>query len=196
MENSKGVLVDGYQTAEKDKNLIAWNLVNQLPSDGSLDGMYTIKIKAVDKDGIIKEQTLTFFYDSKVPALTSITPADGSVFTTAPTQIVVKATDVNGSGIDFATSRASMKLMIGTKEITNIVRIDNGVDTMTFSLPILEDKGNYTASIKLRDRAGNENSYSTQFDYVDKTVDLLPEVVSTTIAVSYTHLTLPTKRIV
>jgi methionine-rich copper-binding protein CopC/flagellar hook assembly protein FlgD len=180
LENSKGVVVDGYQTIDKNTNLIAWNLTSQLPTDGSADGTYTVKVKAVDYDGIIKEQVSTFLYDSQVPALTSIIPADGSVFTTAPTQIVVKATDVNGSGIDFASSRASMKLMIGTKEIANIVKTDNGVDTMTFSLPALSDKGKYTASITLKDKAGNVYSYSIQFDYVEKSVDLLPEVTSTT----------------
>jgi len=178
MENSKGVIVDGYQTVDKNSSVIAWNLTNQLPTDGSADGTYTIRIKVVDNDGIIKEQTSTFLYDSKVPVLTSITPADGSVFTTAPTQIVVKATDVNGSGVDFATSRASLKLMIGTKEITNVVRIDNGVDTMTFNLPALVDKGKYTVSINLKDRAGNEILNSIQFDYIDKPIDLLPELLS------------------
>jgi len=184
MEDSKGVLVDGYQTDEKDKNLIAWNLVNQLPTDGSLDGMYTIKIKAVDKDGIIKEQTTTFFYDTNVPVLTSITPADGSVFTTALTEIVIKVSDGSGSGVDFSKASIS-KFLVGNKEITNILkddkgvytnilRSDNGVDTIKFSLPILEDKGSYTASIKLRDRAGNEYTYQSKFSFVEA---LLPKVL-------------------
>jgi len=179
LENQNGVVVDGYQTIDKNNNIIAWNLANLLPSDGSADGTYIIKIKAVDKDGIIKEQTSTFFYDTKVPVLASITPVDGSVLTTAPTEIVVKATDVNGSGVDFATSRASMALKVGNTVISNVVRIDNGVDTMTFNLPVLEDTGEYTINITLKDRAGNEYLLTSRFKYVSKSVDVLPEVTST-----------------
>ncbi|MGQ9608576.1 MAG: Ig-like domain-containing protein [bacterium] len=177
LEGPGNVQIPGTQT--DDKNLtISWELTNPIPTDGSADGTYTIKVKAVDKSGGTKEHVFTFLYDTKVPTLTSITPSDNSIITTTLTEIIAKVSDGAGSGVDFAASRASMKLMMGTKEIPNILRRDNGVDTMTFSFPSLEDTGRYTIEIKLKDRAGNEHTYQLGFDFVKKETDILPEVVS------------------
>lgn len=175
--NPNNVLVSGFQTDDASKT-INWELTNPLPTDGTADGTYTIKVKAVDKTGAFREQSFTFLYDTKVPILTSITPADNSVITTALNEIVAKASDGNGSGIDFASSRASIRLKIGTKEITNILKIDNGIDTMTFTFPVLEDTGKYTIELTLKDRAGNSYTYISRFDYVGKASDVLPEVTA------------------
>ncbi|MEK7399263.1 MAG: Ig-like domain-containing protein, partial [Candidatus Poribacteria bacterium] len=173
--NPNNVLVAGFQT-DDDNRTINWELNSPLPTDGSADGTYTIKIKAVDKTGANREQAFTFLYDTKVPIITSIIPADGSVLTTTLTGIIAKASDGTGSGVDFAASKSSIALKIGTKTITNILKIDNGIDTMTFTFPVLEDTGKYTIELNLKDRAGNAYTYATKFDYVGKASDVLPEV--------------------
>ncbi|MGB9596335.1 MAG: Ig-like domain-containing protein, partial [Candidatus Poribacteria bacterium] len=175
--NPNNVELPGFQTNDNSKT-IYWELTNPLPTDGTADGTYTIKVKAVDKAEGFREQTFTFLYDTRVPVLTSITPADGSIITTPLTTIVMKVSDGNGSGIDFASSRASMTLKVGTKTITNIIKTDNGIDTMTFTFPVLEDTGKYTIEISLKDRAGNVNPIISRFDYVGKSSDVLPEVSS------------------
>ncbi len=173
LEGPGNIQVPGKQTDDKDRTIF-WELANLLPTDGSADGTYTIKVKAVNKSGISKDFVFTFLYDTKVPTLTSITPADNSIITTTLTEIVAKVSDGTGSGVDFAASKASMKLMMGTKEIPNILRSDNGIDTMTFKFSSLEDTGRYTIEIKLKDRAGNEHTYQSGFDFVKKETDVLP----------------------
>jgi flagellar hook assembly protein FlgD/methionine-rich copper-binding protein CopC len=175
--NPNNVLVAGFQT-DDDNKTINWELNSPLPTDGSADGTYTIKIKAVDKTGATREQAFTFLYDTKVPILTSIIPADGSILTTTLTEIIAKASDGTGSGVDFAASKSSIALKVGTKTITNILKIDNGVDTMTFTFPVLEDTGKYTIELNVKDRAGNAYTYTSKFDYVGKASDVLPEVTA------------------
>jgi len=177
LEDPQGVEVPGIQT-DDDQDAITWELTISLPTDGSVDGTYTIKVSAVDKDGEITEESFAITYDTQVPAITSITPVNGSVLTTSPSEIVVQASDGTGSGIDFASSKGSMRLRLNNADIPNILRKDNGVDTMTFSFPELEDTGEYTIEITLSDRAGNEYTYQSKFDFTEETIDVLPEVVS------------------
>ena len=140
--------------------MITWEF-SPLPADGSADGTYTIRVKAVSKSGITKDYSSTFLYDTKAPTLTSITPADGSVLITAPTQVIIKVSDGTGSGINFVDSRSSMTL----SSVSNIIKSDNGIDTMTFSFAALGNTGEYTINITLKDKAGNANPLSSRFRY-------------------------------
>jgi len=173
--NSTGVTMPGRQV-DDGNDTITWVLTNPLPTDGSADNTYTIKVKAVDKAGRELEDSFTFVYDTQVLVVTSITPADGSVLTTAPTEVVIQVSDGAGSGADFAASMSTMTLSGVSGD--SIVREDNGVDTMTFTFPALEDTGTYTVSITLKDKAGNEFAYQSEFDFVADTTDVLPEIVS------------------
>jgi len=174
--NPNDVEIAGYQTNDNNQT-VTWNLNNPLPSDGSADGDYKIEIKATDKSNGESEYTTTFTYDTIVPIMTSITPADGSVITTSLSEIIVKVSDA-GSGMDFASSRASLNLKLGNQTITNIIRTDNGTDTMNFRFPALKENGKYDISLTLKDRAGNEHPYDVEFDF-GKAEDTLPEVLST-----------------
>ncbi|MFC1714561.1 Ig-like domain-containing protein [Candidatus Poribacteria bacterium] len=168
-----GVEVGGVQT-DDDNDTIAWELTSPLPTDGSADGTYTVNVSAVDKAGGTTAFSSTFVYDTQVPTITSITPADGSVLTGGPSEVVIVVSDGGGSGVDFASSKASMTL----SGVSDIVREDNGVDTMTFSFAAPEDIGKYTIQITLSDGAGNQQTYQSEFDLVEKTTDVLPEVTS------------------
>ena len=176
LENPDGIVVPGIKKDNKNDTII-WELSSPLPTDGSADGVYTIKVKAVDKTGDSTEESYSFTYDTLVPTVTSIIPVDKSTLTVAPAQIVIKVSDGEGSGIDFASSKASMKLKVGSIDIVIILRQDNGLDTMTFSLPELEI-GKYSIEITLKDKAGNSYTYTSRFDLVEKASDVLPEVVS------------------
>ena len=173
--NLMGVTMPGRQVDDGNDTII-WVLTNPLATDGSADNTYTINVKAVDKVGRELEDSFTFVYDTQVLVVTSITPADGSVLTTAPTEIVIQVSDGAGSGADFAASMSTMSLSGVSGD--SVVREDNGVDTMTFTFPALEDTGTYTVSITLRDKAGNEFAYQSEFDFVADTTDVLPEIVS------------------
>ncbi|HGJ65722.1 TPA: hypothetical protein ENS27_10065, partial [bacterium] len=140
---------------------------------------YTIRVNAVDKTGGKNESIATFTYDTLIPLLISITPSNGDILTQPITEIIAKVSDGNGGGLDFAVSRASMKLKRDGVEITSISRRDNGIDTLTFGFAELSDFGKYTIELKLVDKAGNEFTYQTKFDYVRKTTEALPDVTST-----------------
>jgi methionine-rich copper-binding protein CopC len=168
-----GVEVGGVQT-DDDNSTITWELTSPLPTDGSVDGTYTINVNAVDKAGGTTAFTSTFTYDTQVPTIVSITPADGSVLTAGPSEVVMVVSDNSGSGLDFAASRSSMSL----SGVSDIVREDNGVDTMVFSFAAPEDIGKYTIQITLIDRAGNQQTYQSEFGLVEKSTDVLPEVTS------------------
>ena len=91
-----------------EQTLSDGNLSTTLPGDGSKDGKYTIAVTAVDKVGNTKTATYTFFFDTVFPKITSITPADGAILTSAPANIVIVLNDGNGSGSDLsATAKSS-----------------------------------------------------------------------------------------
>ena len=174
LENPQGVELAGVQT-DNDSDTITLELNNLLPTDGSADGNYTIKIEAVDKADRTTEKDVTFLYDTQVPTITSITPSDGSLVTTL-TGIMVMVSDGAGGGVDFASSKGSMRLLLDGVEIPNILRQDNGVNMMVFNFPALEDAGKYTVEITLMDKAENQYTYVSKFDFVEKPTDVLPEV--------------------
>jgi hypothetical protein len=168
----------GVQT-DNGTDTLFWELVSPVPADGSADGTYTIQVKAVDKTGGTTEESITFLYDTQVPDITGITPPDGGILTESPTRVVVQVSDGAGSGVDFAASRVSMELTLDGAPVPNILRSDNGVDTMTFIFPELEETGRYVIQLTLTDKAGNSYTYQSRFDLVEKASDVLPEVVST-----------------
>ena len=139
----------------KVEETIVWELDDPLPTDGSADGTYTIKVRVEDKTGGVAQYNSTFLYDSRVVAILSTTPVDEAVVT-ALNQIVIQASDGTGSGINFAETMATMTLTDVSADA--IIREHNGVDTMTFSFPALENPGMYSVGITIWDNAGTDDA--------------------------------------
>ena len=62
--------------------------------------------------------------------------------------------------------------------VVSIIRQDDGNDTMTFDFDAPENTGEYIIQITLSDRAGNQHTYQSKFDFVDEPANVLPELAS------------------
>jgi len=161
LKDPPGKEVAGFQRDDGEA-IIRWRLSSPLPGDGSVDGQYTIVVTAVDKVGNTETTNYTFFYDTVFPQITSVTPANGAVLTTAPPKIIIVMSDDTGSGPDLAATAQALRVNVDGNNVAGST-IHDGADTITFT-PLEElDTGRYTIEVSPTDLAGNKPSQPLVF---------------------------------
>ena len=171
-----GIEVPGRQT-DDDQNTIYWILERPLPTDGTADGEYIIDVTAADKAGSTAIHQPKFMYDSMIPKVTQITPADKTVLYQSFTEIVIVLTDVNGSGVDFAGT--VVRLVSPDGDIIGGNKTDNGVDTITVTIPTLTEEGTYIIEVTPKDLSGNISAHALQYKF---SLILTPPIVKSVTA--------------
>ena len=182
---------------------IGWELATPLTREGNFDGLYSLRVSAVDKAGHVEERTFALRYDTQVPIIQTAlatqndgTPVDLSgveaqLITSPINQITVKLSDGSGSGMDVLQTTVSLIGPEGTPVGSN--QSDNGVDTVYLSFNPLHadgsDDGFYRVQVIPADLAGNMLTSPVEFPFFYST--RTPEVIATTPTefAAVTHLT-------
>ena len=200
--NTAGEVVPGTPYHD-DESTIGWELATPLTREGNFDGLYSLRVRAVDKAGYLEEKTFAVRYDTQVPTIqtaaatrndgTSIElfEAEAPLVTSPINRIVVKLSDGEGSGMDVLRTTINLIGPEGTPVGAN--QTDNGVDTVFLSFNSLRadgsDDGFYRVQVTPADLAGNTLTSPVEFQFFYGTRK--PEVISTTPTefASVTHLT-------
>ena len=186
-----------------DEGTIGWELSTPLTREGNFDGLYSVRVSAVDKAGYVEERTFALRYDTQVPIIQTAlaTQNDGTpvelsgveaqLITSSINQITVRLSDGEGSGMDVLRTTVSLigpeGMLVGTNQS------DNGSDTVYLSFNPLRadgfDDGFYRVQVTPTDLAGNTLTNPVEFPFFYGTRK--PEVITTTPAefASVTHLT-------
>ena len=186
-----------------DEGTIGWELSAPLTREGNFDGLYSVRVSAVDKAGYVEERTFALRYDTQVPIIQTAfaTQNDGTpvelsgvevqLITSSINQITVRLSDGEGSGMDVLRTTVSLigpeGMLVGTNQN------DNGSDTVYLSFNPLRadgsDDGFYRVQVTPTDLAGNTLTSPVEFPFFYGTRK--PEVITTTPAefASVTHLT-------
>ena len=200
--NAAGEVVPGTPYHD-DEATIGWELSTPLTREGNFDGLYSVRVSAVDKAGYVEERTFTLRYDTQVPIIQTAlaTQNDGTpvelsgvqaqLITSPINQITVSLSDGSGSGMDVLQTTVSLIGPEGTPVGAN--QSDNGADTVYLSFNPLRtdgsDDGFYRVQVTPTDLAGNTLTSPVEFPFFYSTRK--PEVIATTPAefASVTHLT-------
>ena len=200
--NAAGEVVPGTPYHD-DEATIGWELATPLTREGNFDGLYSLRVSAVDKAGYVEERTFALRYDTQVPIIQTalVTQNDGTpvelsrvevqLITSPINQITVRLSDGEGSGMDVLRTTVSLVGPEGTPVGTN--QSDNGVDTVYLSFNPLRadgsDDGFYRVQVTPTDLAGNTLTSPVELPFFYGTRK--PEVIATTPAefASVTQLT-------
>ena len=200
--NAAGEIVPG-TLYHDDEATIGWELATPLTREGNFDGLYSLRVSAVDKAGYVEERTFALRYDTQVPIIQTAlaTQNDGTpvelsrveaqLITSPINQITVRLSDGEGSGMDVLRTTVSLIGPEGTPVGTN--QSDNGVDTVYLSFNPLRadgsDDGFYRVQVTPTDLAGNTLTSPVELPFFYGTRK--PEVIATTPAefASVTQLT-------
>ena len=200
--NAAGEVVPG-SPYHDNESTIGWVLETPLTREGNFDGLYSLRVSAVDKAGYVEEKTFAIRYDTQVPTIHNAlvanndgTPielfaAEAQLVTSPINRIAVGFSDGAGSGMDVLRTTVSLIGPEGMPVGTN--QSDNGVDTVYLSFNPLRadgsDDGLYRVQVTPTDLAGNTLTSPIEFQFFYGTRE--PEVISTTPAefASVTHLT-------
>lgn len=200
--NAAGEVIPGTPYHD-DEATIGWELDTPLTREGNFDGLYSLRVRAVDKAGYVEERTYALRYDTQVPIIHTafVTQNDGTavelsgveaqLITSPVNQITVNLSDGEGSGMDVLRTTVSLIGPEGTPVGTN--QSDNGVDTVYLSFNPLRvdgsDDGFYRIQVTPTDLAGNTLTSPVEFPFFYGTRK--PEVIATTPTefASVTHLT-------
>ena len=200
--NAAGEVVPGTPYHD-DEATIGWELATPLTREGNFDGLYSLRVSAVDKAGYVEERTFALRYDTQVPIIQAalVTQNDGTpvelsrvevqLITSPINQITVRLSDGEGSGMDVLRTTVSLVGPEGTPVGTN--QSDNGVDTVYLSFNPLRadgsDDGFYRVQVTPTDLAGNTLTSPVELPFFYGTRK--PEVIATTPAefASVTQLT-------
>ena len=193
--------IPGEKTEDAGGGRIRWTLLTPLlGGDGSEDGEYTIKVKAVDKAGNAADPPvqISFRYDNRAPSPVSVSPMDSeerfnpfpdtNYYNLPITGFVVDFEDEEI--VDLAGRRRSTQIVFGTpKESGEGVNVlegrvvtDTDSKTLTYILnqPIVSrdgtQDGHYLLNVQAVDTAGNTKIYDYQIVYDTQR----PTLVSTT----------------
>ena len=186
-----------------DEAIIGWEFATPLTREGNFDGLYSLRVSAVDKAGYVEEKTFVVRYDTQVPTIQTAfaTRNDGTsielfesearLVTSPINRIVVRLSDGEGSGMDVLRTTLSLIGPEGVPVGTN--QSDNGVDTVYLSFNPLRadgsDDGSYRVQVTPTDLAGNTLTSPVEVPFFYGTRE--PEVIATTPAefASVTHVT-------
>ncbi|MEK9137863.1 MAG: hypothetical protein AAB393_12130, partial [Bacteroidota bacterium] len=177
-------------TPDNDNNAKSWwQLASPLSRSGDADGLYSIRVKAVDKAGNIEDKTFALRYDTQVPSAHSIrasqidgTTADvltSTLINSPINQITIEFLDGEGSGIDL--SKTTVRLVGPNGSAIGTNQRDDGANTVFLSFNPLHDDGSddglYRIQITPTDLAGNTFTSPVEFRFFYGTRK--PEIVST-----------------
>ena len=200
--NAAGEVVPGTPYHD-DEATIGWELATPLTREGNFDGLYSLRVSAVDKAGYVEERTFALRYDTQVPIIQTalVTQKDGTpvelsgveaqLITSPINRITVGFSDGEGSGMDVLRTIVSLIGPEGAPVGTN--QSDNGVDTVYLSFNPLRadgsDDGFYRVQVTPTDLAGNTLTNPVELPFFYGTRK--PEVIATTPAefASVTQLT-------
>ena len=200
--NAAGEIVPGTPYHD-DEATIGWELATPLTREGNFDGLYSLRVSAVDKAGYVEERTFALRYDTQVPIIQTalVTQNDGTpvelsgveaqLITSPINRITVGFSDGEGSGMDVLRTIVSLIGPEGAPVGTN--QSDNGVDTVYLSFNPLRadgsDDGFYRVQVTPTDLAGNTLTNPVELPFFYGTRK--PEVIATTPAefASVTQLT-------
>ena len=189
--NAAGEVIPG-SPYHDNESTIGWVLETPLTREGNFDGLYSLRVSAVDKAGYVEEKTFALRYDTQVPTIHNalVTNNDGTpielfaaepqLITSPINRIAVRFSDGAGSGMDVLRTTVSLIGPEGMSVGTN--QSDNGVDTVYLSFNSLRadgsDDGLYRVQVTPTDLAGNTLTSPIEFQFFYGTRE--PEVVSTT----------------
>ncbi|RKY03408.1 hypothetical protein DRP77_06150 [Candidatus Poribacteria bacterium] len=173
MFDPSGKPVPGSLT-DDGKEKLFWTPESPMATDGSMDGRYVIRVKAVDKAGNALERSFTLIYDTIAPTVEFVEPK-GELVTGTLTQVIAKFIDPEPGVIDFDASYLKLFDPEG-REIEGKLSND-GVSTVKLVFSNPEEEGTYTIKAMAVDKAGNGMgvTFEKQFNYSTG----LPVVVST-----------------
>ena len=189
--NAAGEVIPGAPYHDNEST-IGWVLETPLTREGNFDGLYSLRVSAVDKAGYVEEKTFAIRYDTQVPTIHNalVTNNDGTpielfaaeaqLITSPINRIAVRFSDGAGSGMDVLRTTVSLIGPEGMSVGTN--QSDNGVDTVYLSFNPLRadgsDDGLYRVQVTPTDLADNTLTSPIEFQFFYGTRE--PEVVSTT----------------
>ena len=189
--NAAGEVIPG-SPYHDNESTIGWVLETPLTREGNFDGLYSLRVSAVDKAGYVEEKTFAIRYDTQVPTIHNalVTNNDGTpielfaaeaqLITSPINRIAVRFSDGAGSGMDVLRTTVSLIGPEGMSVGTN--QSDNGVDIVYLSFNPLRadgsDDGLYRVQVTPTDLAGNTLTSPIEFQFFYGTRE--PEVVSTT----------------
>ena len=189
--NAAGEVIPG-SPYHDNESTIGWVLETPLTRESDFDGLYSLRVSAVDKAGYVEEKTFALRYDTQVPTIHNalVTNNDGTpielfaaeaqLITSPINRIAVRFSDGAGSGMDVLRTTVSLIGPEGVSVGTN--QSDNGVDTVYLSFNSLRadgsDDGLYRVQVTPTDLAGNTLTSPIEFQFFYGTRE--PEVVSTT----------------
>ncbi len=199
--NDTGEVVPGTPYHD-DQATIGWELATPLTGEGNFDGLYSLRVSAVDKAGYVEEKTFAVRYDTQVPTIQTafatkndgtpveLSEAEAPLVTSPINRVTVRFSDGAGSGIDVLRATLSLIGPGGTTVGTN--QSDNGVDTVSLSFNPLRadgsDDGAYRVQVTPTDLAGNTLTSPIEIPFFYGTRE--PEAVTTPADfASVTHLT-------
>ena len=186
-----------------DEATIGWELVTPLTREGNFDGLYSLRVSAIDKAGHVEEKTFALRYDTQAPTIHTalVAQSDGApielfgaenpLITLPINQITVGFSDGEGSGMDILRTTISLIGPEGMPVGAN--QTDNGVDTVFLWFNSLRtdgsDDGLYRVQVTPTDLAGNTLTSPVEFQFFYGTRK--PEVIATAPAefASVTQLT-------
>ena len=160
LHNKSGEVVNGYITHD-DTNQLFFTLPAPLPTDGSADGEYTLKVDLVDKASNIYQVKHDIIYDSQAPRLSSVNLNIETPLSLTPYQVTDLSDTINQltlnfvelSQIDFVNTIISL---IGPDGSAIPLTLENnGIDEVTVNFVTLTQGGLYTLSVTPQDKAGN-----------------------------------------
>ena len=200
--NAAGEVVPGTPYHD-DEATIGWELNTPLTREGNFDGLYSLRVSAVDKAGYVEERTFALRYDTQVPIIhtalatqndgtpVELSGVEAQLITSPINQITVRLSDGEGSGMDVLRTTVSIIGPEGAPVGAN--QSDNGVDTVYLSFNPLRadgsDDGFYRVQVTPTDLAGNTLTSPVELPFFYGTRK--PEVIATTPAefAAITHLT-------
>ena len=192
--NATGIPVPG-ETTDNGVDTLTW-VPGVLPLDGTADGRYTVTITPRDKAGRQGNAVYRqFVFDTQPPRVNEATPIElnqprtylNASFAENP-QVQFTVADVGPAALDLAAQRVHFRTADGTEvsaamkhnEAGNEMGNETGQVFLTLTDPLPIDgsaDGDYTVTLTLIDRAGNE----TKADYVVVYDTQVPQVTGVTL---------------
>ncbi len=170
--------VSGYKELTSDSTLL-FTIEPPLSREGAHDGRYTIEVTARDVAGAERIYTQTLIYDTRAPLSIASYPESDQVVTTPLSRMwtIVSDSVIPGrepSGLDPSASEISLLDPEGNTVPGE--KFYNG-DTLglQFAQP-LSTTGNYTVNVYLKDKAGNEQSFSYNFFFDTQSPSILTTI--------------------
>ena len=200
--------IPGNKTVDSRSGRIRWELLSPLlGTDDSLQGEYTVEVKAVDKAGNEITQSVSFVYDSRAPELVSLRPTPGvepfnllddPIYHNSPINGFVAtfsddsadAEGDQGVGVHLTGGRQSTQLVFGTPKksgeginaLKGRVVTDSENNTLTYVLdePIIRRDGSQDGRYTLNVRATDIAGNTKTYSYQLIYDTQVPTLVSTT----------------